>query len=973
MELKNYIVITDIGSTTTKAVLLRKKDEFFELLDYETYPTTVEKPFEDVKIGVYESIKKLENKLNVSILEQNCSPHNLCFNSDYDYLTTSSAGGGLQILVIGLTKNDSAYSAERAAFGVGGVLLDTLAIDDKRSANEQMRLLSHLHPDIILFCGGINGGAMFGVIRLAEILKLSNPSSKFSINAKIPLVYAGNIDAQPFIISLFQNKFDLYIVDNLRPTMKEENLKPASDMIHKLFMENVMEQAPGYHELKSFVSDDIIPTPTGVLLALKLLSESQNKNIIAFDIGGATTDFFSNIMGKYYRTVSANYGMSYSIANVMADSGFDTIWNYLKYIFPDNSDSKNYIKDYIANKMLNPEHIPIDEYQSVIELITAIQAILLSKKQHFNMNFNIKRIGFLDKIKNIDRDPFYDTMYCDKVISKYAFKINDLDIMIGAGGILSHTTKEQAIIIMLESLSPEGITEIWRDKHFITPHIGKLTTVDKNSAMNLLNNNCFEKLATVIRPNCKTFRKDKKLLSVSIEIDDQKEMFEIWGDDLFYYPDDSYKSVTISFFKNCSLNEFKETFVFKTSNAIIIDTRNRNKTSFSKILEVFKPYHFISDRNELQYSFKNNQKESLTLTDLHENNISLPYPGDIFVKEYENISPDTIIAENKFEPPKLFVVNVISNLNLILSPEIIEAGFLVKIGDTITAQQKIFTIKSDIAFIGFSTEFYCPVRGIVEKINYETGIVILREIQDYALKPKIINIANKLKIKPRHIKGYLTKRIGDFVYLGNALTILSHDKMKIVHSEYTGILTDIDTKKGTVTIFYDKKPSQLKSNCYGTVKSVKDNKDICLNIDAKMINGKIGFGKDNGGYLKIYSKNINIEEFGQAILLYPFTLDSNSLKKICDSNIKGVICPSIHYQDISQFINKEIGVALTGEENIPFPIIITEGFGQIPFKNDIFQLLKNYEDNFITLKTQTQIRAGVKRPEIIIYNIKQNL
>ena len=236
-----------------------------------------------MNIGIIHSIRKLSQKTGIELLK-NTDLSYPEFLPNILYLTTSSAGGGLQILVIGLTKFDTASSAERAAFGAGGVILDTMAVDDKRSSLEQIQAIKALKPDIILMAGGIEGGAIAPVLRLAEILQVSNPKAKFNENRPIPLVFAGNTDIHPFITGLFKKKFDLFLIPNIRPTMKEENLAPARDKIHNLFMNNVMEQAPGYAKLKKIVADDIIPTPLGVLKTLQLTGDKDSNNILLTDI-----------------------------------------------------------------------------------------------------------------------------------------------------------------------------------------------------------------------------------------------------------------------------------------------------------------------------------------------------------------------------------------------------------------------------------------------------------------------------------------------------------------------------------------------------------------------------------------------------------------------------------------------------------------------------------------------------------------
>jgi len=351
---KNRLIITDVGSTTTKAVLLQKIDNVLSFISFESSPTTVEAPLNDVKIGIFNSLKKMEINQNISLLHSVSTKDKIIFNDDVSYITTSSAGGGLQILVIGLSMAVSVKLAQKVSLGVGGVLLDTIALDDGKSLVEKLLVINNSHPDIILFCGGIDGGGVLGIYRLIEILKIANPSPKFK-GEKVPLVYAGNSDALEFIQkSIPKEKYDVYIVENIMPSLKSERLEPAKLMLHDLFMCNVMEQAPGYSLLKKLVISNIIPTPASVLNIIEILSKT-NKYLISFDIGGATTDVFSGIDKKCFRSLNANSGMSYSIGNILKDLNYEIdIKPYVNIDYQNDNNFYEYLQNYIGNKILYP-------------------------------------------------------------------------------------------------------------------------------------------------------------------------------------------------------------------------------------------------------------------------------------------------------------------------------------------------------------------------------------------------------------------------------------------------------------------------------------------------------------------------------------------------------------------------------------------------------------------------------------------
>lgn len=961
---KNNILITDIGSTTTKAVLFTKDKGSYTLTKIKNIGTTVERPQEDVKIGIFESIDSIQNTKNIELLSPGSNPENLRFNDTTLYLTTSSAGGGLQILVFGLTLFDSASSAKRAAYGSGGVILDTFAVNDNRSAVEKMQLIRLLRPDIILFSGGTDGGNISSIVRMGELLSLAHPKPKFGEKTKIPLVYAGNKDAQPFIQSLFKDQFELHIVPNIRPTLQDENLPPAQDMIHQLFMDNVMEQAPGYGSLKVVVNDQIIPTPSGVIKSLQLISKELGKNVISVDIGGATTDVFSNILGKYYRTVSANYGMSYSISNVMKDATFVRIKTWL----PDNLD-ENYIRNYISNKMLYPLHNPENDFQLMIEHAVAREAIKMSKKQHMNMHFNTEKISFLDRLKKMDLDKFLECFYVEKLEEKRKFHMKDIGIMIGAGGVISQApSNKHALLMIVDSLRPVGITEIWRDNHFISPHLGKLSDIDEDLALDLLKKDCFQKIGLAIRPLFKTMKPQQKVMTVKIE----DEIYSINSEELRYFHISTPSNILLNMEKGFSLGNGEKETSLQADLPIIVDTRTHYAFP-SHLNENLKLYAIDQNKTELENSFvqyiQNKKIDKGTFYLKRE----LPYKGEIFVGVGDSVEPHTLIGENKYAPPKIYVLSLFTLDYLDLSPEIMKKSMLVKEGDCVKFNQKILEISDRgilAAFSGKESSYRTPVRGEIEHINFATGTIILREIQDYSTKPTTINVAKELNIDPKHIKGYLKKREGDFVETYEPLASrLEKDFSKVIPSPVTGAITKIDLDKGTITIQYKNEPYKIFAQVHGKVKEIQENLSATIQYTGENLYGIIGFGGEICNQISLIENTNNPNSNSKdKVLVSCSKIDLDFLKACAENDVAGVVAPSIDNSDLVEFIGEEIGVALTGNEMIPFPIILTEGFGDFKMNAEYTEFFMKQQNKKMYMNGHTQIRAGVVRPQMIVFD-----
>ena len=245
------ILATDCGSTTTKAILIEFIDNEYRLTHRGEAPTTVEAPFEDVTKGVLNSIIEIEELSGRKVLNGE-NFINTC-ETDNDgidiYISTSSAGGGLQMMVGGVVKNMTGESAQRAALGAGAIVMDILASNDGRMYHEKVNRIRELRPDMLLLSGGVDGGTISHVMQLAEIIKNANPKPRLGMDYKLPIIFAGNIKAQNDVEKTLKDVSDLIMVDNIRPTLEKENLQPSRDKIHDLFMEHVMAQAPGYKKL----------------------------------------------------------------------------------------------------------------------------------------------------------------------------------------------------------------------------------------------------------------------------------------------------------------------------------------------------------------------------------------------------------------------------------------------------------------------------------------------------------------------------------------------------------------------------------------------------------------------------------------------------------------------------------------------------------------------------------------------------
>jgi uncharacterized protein (TIGR01319 family) len=480
------ILATDCGSTTTKAILIQKVDGVYRQTHRGEAPTTVEAPFADVTMGIVNAVTETQELADRRLVDDGGRIIEPAAQDGCDlYISTSSAGGGLQMMVAGVVREMTAESAKRAALGAGSIVMDVIASNDKRQPHEQIQRIRELRPDMILISGGIDGGTTTHVVQLAELISPAKPRPRFGSEYRLPIIYAGNKDAASLVQEIITTGFDLTIVDNLRPVLERENLGPARDAIHDLFLEHVMAHAPGYEKLMQWTDAPIMPTPAAVGNILQTIASQKGINVVGVDIGGATTDVFSVFDGTFNRTVSANLGMSYSISNVCAEAGMPNILRWFHFDINERE-----LRNRVKNKMIRPTTIPQTLDALVFEQAVAREALRLAYEQHK---------AFATTLKGVQRQRTVGDTFKQDSSGQTIVDNMKLDLLVASGGVLSHAPDmRQTAMMLIDAFEPEGFTELAKDSIFMMPHLGVLAEVHPQASLEVFERDCLVDLGTSV-------------------------------------------------------------------------------------------------------------------------------------------------------------------------------------------------------------------------------------------------------------------------------------------------------------------------------------------------------------------------------------------------------------------------------------------------------------------------------------------
>jgi len=222
---------------------------------------------------------------------------------------------------------------------------------------------------------------------------------------------------------------------------------------------------------------------------VQVLAEQKNCNVMGVGLGGATTNVYSVFDKRFNRTVSANLGMSYSICNVLKETGVENIKRWIPFEI-----SETYLRDKLRNKMIRPTTIPNTMKELIVEHAVAREAIRLGIEHHRMLAVELRGVHRERTISEI-----WDDWEEGRKIS--LVDMMNLEYIIGTGGLLSHAPRRvQTELILLDAFQPEGVAKLVQDSVFMMPHLGVLSSVHPKAAMEVFDKDCLVRLGTCIAP-----------------------------------------------------------------------------------------------------------------------------------------------------------------------------------------------------------------------------------------------------------------------------------------------------------------------------------------------------------------------------------------------------------------------------------------------------------------------------------------
>jgi len=244
---------------------------------------------------------------------------------------------------------------------------------------------------------------------------------------------------------------------------------------------------------------------------------------------------------------------------------------------------------------------------------------------------------------------------------------------------------------------------------------------------------------------------------------------------------------------------------------------------------------------------------------------------------------------------------------------------------------------------------------------------------------KTLNVVNLLGIDQSQIDDFMLKKVGDHFEEGEIIAQnkpllgLKFLQTRIV-AEFAGTVDNVSAVTGQVILRHPPRKVELTAYVDGTVIEVRPNEGAVVETAGAYIQGIFGIGGEMHGELAIAvqgpdevlkAENIKAEHQNK-ILVGGSLFTAKAFERAKEVGVKGVIVGGFHDKNLKDILGYDLGVAITGAEELGLTLVMTEAFGKISMADKTFQLLKSCEGRRTSMSGATQIRAGVIRPEVII-------
>ena len=469
------VLAIEIGTVSTRVILFDVVDGRYRFLGQGSVPTTAYAPINDVSVGVKEALDQLHDITGRVFfnpggqLEIPSQPDGTGVDA---CVATVSVGPPLKVVAIGLLEDISTESAKNLASTTYAQIVETMSLNDRRKTVSRLDTILQLRPDLIVVAGGIEGGAKGSVIDLLEAVGLA--CYLMPKEQRPEVLYAGNSALVQDVQATLGSLANLHIAPNVRQSYESEQLTPSQPALAQIYRLVRSRQIRGIQEVDLWTGNNLMPAATAFGRTIRYLSKEYahtHKGVLGIDVGASATTVASAFSGDLILSIYPGLGLGENLPEILNLCPLSDISRWLSV----DVSEKN-LRDYIYNKALYPNNLPITAEELAIEQALACQAMLLAVKQA-------------------------SKAYPPDILGSLPGLLPWFEPIIASGSVLTKApTRNQTLMMVLNGLQPTGVTTIAVDRNNLAASLGAAASVAPLLTIQSMDATNFVNLCTIISP-----------------------------------------------------------------------------------------------------------------------------------------------------------------------------------------------------------------------------------------------------------------------------------------------------------------------------------------------------------------------------------------------------------------------------------------------------------------------------------------
>ncbi len=227
-----------------------------------------------------------------------------------------------------------------------------------------------------------------------------------------------------------------------------------------------------------------------------------------------------------------------------------------------------------------------------------------------------------------------------------------------------------------------------------------------------------------------------------------------------------------------------------------------------------------------------------------------------------------------------------------------------------------------------------------------------------------VRAAAMLRVEPQELASHLVRQRGDVVEAGEVIArtqgLWGLFKSE-VRSPMAGTLEEVSTTSGHARIRGEARRVEVKAHIAGRVVEVMEGEGAVIEARGAVVQGIFGVGGERRGQVRVIAKGPEermdpaaVGECGGCVVVAGAGADAAAIRSAAEAGAAALVVGAVRDDALRDYVGYDIGVAITGQEDVPMTLIVTEGFGELPMAKKTWELLRSLEGRLASVDGATR-------------------